>query len=139
MSLKGHCYCGAVRWEATGKPRWCGYCHCESCRRNCAAPVTAYFGMANEDFAWTGAAPARFDRADVTRHFCAACGTPMAYSAGRFPGEIHLYLAHLEDPDALTPTFHVNHAEALTWHKVKDRLPRYPGTGNAGGAEIIEY
>ena len=135
----GHCLCGAVTWVARGAPKWCCYCHCESCRRNCAAPVTAFFGIANENFHWTGDTPQTYRRADVTRHFCGTCGSPMAYEAGRFPGEIHLYLAHLDDPEALQPAFHVHHDEALSWHKVKDSLPRYPGSGTDGGAEIIEY
>jgi len=136
---KGHCLCGAVRWEARGTPKWCCYCHCDSCRRNCAAPVTAFFGVANENFAWTGAPAQTYKRADVLRHFCGACGTPMAYEAGRFPGEIHVYLAHLEDAGALQPTFHVHHAEAVSWARIKDRLPRYPGSGNDGGAVVVDH
>lgn len=30
---KGSCYCGAVRWEGTGKPLLSGYCHCTLCQR----------------------------------------------------------------------------------------------------------
>ncbi|TMV42893.1 hypothetical protein FGG78_41695, partial [Thioclava sp. BHET1] len=53
----GHCLCGAVRFDSWEAPLWQGHCHCESCRRACAAPFTSFFGVANSGWCWTGAAP----------------------------------------------------------------------------------
>ncbi|MFD0978326.1 GFA family protein [Tropicimonas aquimaris] len=79
MADRGHCLCGAIRREITGPRLWSGYCRCESCRRNCAAPVTAYFGVRNGDWRWSGQVPATYASAPgVTRHFC---GTPVAYAS----------------------------------------------------------
>ncbi len=75
--------------------------------------------------------PERFVRDDVTRFFCGTCGTPVAYKAERFAGEIHFYMAALTKGN-VAPTFHVHHAEAVDWMTITDELKRYPGSANAG-------
>jgi hypothetical protein len=129
----GHCLCGTVRWESDGTRSWSCYCHCASCRRQCAAPVTAYVGVPDGRWTWVGDPPATFaSAAGVTRHFCARCGTPMAYEAGEFPGEIHFYAATLDDPTRFEPAYHVHHAERVPWMIVDDALPRHPRGGESG-------
>ncbi|WP_102222836.1 GFA family protein [Acidimangrovimonas sediminis] len=121
----GHCLCGAVRFEFDGTPLWQAHCHCESCRRNCSAPVTSYFGVADGRWRWTGTAPAVYvSTPGVQRMFCATCGTPMAYRAEQWPGEIHFYAASLDDPLAFTPEEHVHWDEHLPWLPISDDLPR---------------
>ncbi|WP_068112854.1 GFA family protein [Tropicimonas marinistellae] len=133
---RGHCLCGNVRWETDGARLWSGYCHCESCRRNCAAPVAAFFGVEDGHWRWVGIAPARYTSTpDVTRYFCANCGTPVAYASKRFPGETHFYAAGLDTPAAFEPEFHVHYAEHVPWMIVADDLPRYPHGGNEGEPE----
>lgn len=133
MGGTGQCLCGAARFEFEGEPLWAGFCHCESCRRNCAAPVAAFFGVATGNWRWLSAPPATYRSfADVTRHFCARCGTPMAYEAERFPGEIHFYGTALKDPAAFKPRFHVHWNEHLDWLHLADDLPKYPTTSLAG-------
>jgi hypothetical protein len=127
----GRCLCGAVRYEYDGERRWSAYCHCESCRRNCSAPVTAFLGVDREAFRWTGAAPAAYQSSPgVRRLFCARCGTPMAYDSERDTRNIHLYAASLDDPADYAPTVHVFAAERLPWFDVADDLKRYPGGGS---------
>lgn len=129
-TTKGRCLCGAVTFAFTGAPGWTGYCHCESCRRNCSAPVTAFTTVAAARFRWTGDAPATYASSPGTRRrFCAACGTPMAFEADHYPGEVHLYLASLDDPAALAPSEHVHHRERLAWLDISDNLPRTDGFG----------
>ena len=36
------CFCGDVRFTVTGKPEAMAYCHCESCRKWSAGPVSAF-------------------------------------------------------------------------------------------------
>jgi hypothetical protein len=129
---RGRCLCGAVRYEYSGPENWRAYCHCESCRRNTASPVTAFLGVPCPAFRYTGAAPKIYHSSPgVRRSFCADCGTPMAYESDRFPGEIHLYAASLENPEDYAPQSHVHCAERLSWFEVKDDLPRYPAGGAA--------
>jgi hypothetical protein len=130
MATGGRCLCGAVTYRFDGAPHWSAYCHCESCRRNCSAPVAAFFGVGRGDFRWTGATPALFESSPgVRRLFCGRCGTPMAYDAERDTRSIHLYAASLDDPAAFRPTAHVFAAERLPWFDVADDLPRHEGLG----------
>jgi hypothetical protein len=126
----GRCLCGEVTYAFTGAENWTGYCHCESCRRNTSSPVTAFLGVPLAAFRFTGKAPAVYESSPgVRRLFCARCGTPMAFEADRYPGEIHLYAASLDHPETYRPQCHVHAAERLPWFDVKDELPRHPGSG----------
>ena len=125
----GRCLCGAVTYAFTGPENWSGHCHCESCRRQTASPMTSFLGVPNAAFTWTGAAPALYESSPgVRRHFCATCGTPMAYAADRFPDEIHLYAATLGKPETYQPRFHVFVSEQLPWLHLADALPKHQGT-----------
>ncbi|MFN3210172.1 MAG: GFA family protein [Roseovarius sp.] len=128
MTTRGHCHCGATRWEFEGDPAWAGYCHCGDCRRNCAAPVSAWLGVSAASFRWTGDATATRESAPgVIRHFCATCGTPMALEARHYPDAMNLYLPTLEDPATVRPQFHLNYQSRLPWLEMADDLPRYEG------------
>jgi hypothetical protein len=40
--LEGGCLCGAVRFVATGQPKWVAWCHCQSCLKHSGAPVSVF-------------------------------------------------------------------------------------------------
>jgi hypothetical protein len=129
-SRHGRCLCGRIGFEWYGEPNWVAYCHCESCRRNTASPATAFFGVPVSAFRWTGDTPEAYvSSPGVRRSFCARCGTPMAFEADAFPGEIHLYVATLDDPNSLRPAGHVHTGEQLDWFEILDDLPRFKGGG----------
>ncbi|MGB7270581.1 MAG: GNAT family N-acetyltransferase [Albidovulum sp.] len=121
----GHCFCGAVSYAFSGPPNWQAHCHCESCRRNCSAPYTSFFGINHDRWRWTGTKPAVFASAPgVKRHFCATCGTPMAYENTRWSHEIHFYAASLTDPNVFKPDQQVHVDERLHWVAIDEDLPR---------------
>lgn len=123
----GRCLCGAVRFRCEAPPLWSSICHCESCRRATSSPFTAFFGMADGQWCWTGAPPATFNSSPgVWRDFCPASGSQVAYRSTRFPGEIHFYAAALDNPSAYVPENHVFTAEMLPWVHLADGLPRRP-------------
>lgn len=129
MTKRGRCFCGKTGWEYSGAVRWACYCHCDDCRRNCSAPVVAWLGVPVENFRWLGDAPKTLESSPgVRRHFCATCGAPMAFEADHYPGGMHLYVASLENPADVAPTFHVNYESRLPWLKIDDDLPKYDGT-----------
>ncbi len=128
---KGRCLCGDVTFEYEGAENWCGHCHCESCRRQTASPFTTFIGVPLEAYRYTGKEPACYESSPgVRRWFCANCGAPVAYEAERFAGEIHFYAALLENPDAVTPQFHVHCAEKLAWLELADELPKHARTSS---------
>ena len=130
MATTRPCLCGAGGSRLEGPENWRGHCHCASCRRNTASPFTTFMGVPYVAFRFTGAEPATYvSSPGVRRRFCPACGTPVAYEAERYPLEIHLYAASLDDPTDFAPQFHVHDAERLLWITLADDLPRFPHVG----------
>ncbi len=122
----GRCLCGAVRFSFEGKPNWITWCHCDSCRRNTSSPGTIFIGVPLARFRFTGAEPQTYASTPGTiRRFCGTCGSPVSFEAERYPDEIHIYAAAMEDPDAYPPECHVHTAEQLAWFETLDDLPRY--------------
>lgn len=114
--LRGHCLCGACRFELRGAANWVGHCHCESCRRACAAPFTTWIGQANGRWRLLGDAPRVWDSSPGHRRgFCGTCGSPLFYESDDAPGERHFYAALLEHPEDVTPTEQYHSAERLGW------------------------
>ena len=123
LPFGGHCLCGAVTYTCDAQPLWQSLCHCESCRRATSSPFTAFFGMADGHWRWTGQTPVPYASSPgVQRDFCPHCGAQMAYRSHRFPGEVHFYAASLDDPAKFIPQDEVFAAEALAWAH-QPRLP----------------
>lgn len=126
---EGRCLCGRVRFHAEGPPLWVAHCHCESCRRATAAPMTTFAGYRPGNVTWSGDATAAFNSSPgVTRRFCGRCGTPLTYEAERYPDEVHLYVATMNDPGAFSPGRHVFVEERIGWMHLADGLPQYART-----------
>lgn len=124
---KGRCLCGAVQFKFDPHAvLWTGYCHCESCRRACACPVAAWFGVRASGWRWVGSFPKTYNSSDwAERYFCGTCGSQMAYRSDKLPDQIHGLAATLDNPKDYTPSAHFFHAAALPWLHIKDDLPRY--------------
>lgn len=120
----GRCLCGAVTYRCTATPLWQGHCHCQSCRRATASPVTSYFGVADGAWSFIGLSPAEYESSPgAWRQFCPRCGTQMTYRSARFPGERHFFAATLDTPEAFAPTRHYFWEERLHWLRLSDGLP----------------
>src|SRR5579871_2086401 len=82
MALEGGCYCGAVRYQAEGKPQLKAQCHCRECQYITGGSPNMFLLMPPDGFRYTKGAPKQFTRSDienpVTREFCAECGTHLA-------------------------------------------------------------
>ena len=140
VATRGHCLCGNTAWEYEGEATWACYCHCDDCRRNCAAPVVAWIGVPLRNFRWCGDTPKTFASSKgVSRHFCETCGTPMAFEAEHYSGGMHLYAATLDDPTQFEPTFHVNYESKLPWLKMEDDLKKYAGTLLHAPEDLSDY
>lgn len=126
--IRGRCLCKAARFEIDAPVRDCVTCHCESCRRQCSAPMTVYIAAPDGGWRWTGQAPAVFHSSPgVERTFCGTCGTPLSFRSSKLSGVMHFYLAALEDPERFAPTLHVAHEEKLSWLVLGDDLPTRDG------------
>ena len=140
MTRKGHCLCQKVSYEFEGDMIWQCYCHCDDCRRNCAAPVVAWFGVALKQFKWTGDAPQSYNSSEgVYRHFCGTCGSPIAFEADHYQGGMQLYAASLENPSDFAPNFHVNYDSKLAWLTLEDEHERYNTTLAQSDKDLSAY
>lgn len=121
----GHCHCGRVRFAFDRtRARDPDICHCESCRRITAAPLTAGFAVPDTAWRWTGERPRLYRSSPgVRRWFCDTCGTPMAYATDDLPDETHFYTATLLDPAMLPPERQVCADEAVPWWTEMHTLP----------------
>jgi len=133
-AITGGCACGAVRYQATGQPKWVAHCHCRDCRRTTGTAMATYAGFAADQFAYSAGGPRGFRSSPgVTRSFCAACGTPLTYEGERWPGEVHVFVGTMDDPGLVTPTAHVYVAHQLPWLKLADGLKRFRTVPSEGG------
>ena len=124
-SVTGHCLCGAITFRLDGPHNWVGHCHCDSCRRATASPITTFIGHPDGHWSFTKGTPAEFASSpQVTRAFCPSCGSPIFYRSAQIPGETHFYATLLDDPVPLSPTVHWHYDEALPWLHVTDDLPK---------------
>ena len=140
MTTRGYCLCEKTTWEYDGEPTWACYCHCDDCRRNCAAPVVAWIGVPLKKFRWTGTAPKTYESSKgVYRHSCGNCGSPIGFEADHYAGGMHLYAASLENPLNFQPTFHVNHGSMLPWLNIQDDLKKYESTLLHSSEDLSDY
>jgi hypothetical protein len=59
------------------------------------------------------------------RGFCRDCGTPLYMRVDHQPDTIDFSLATLDEPDAVTPGFHIFYASRIAWAEAADDLPRH--------------
>ena len=136
-TTRGRCQCRAIVYAFEGPPKWVMHCHCASCRRAVSSPIATYVGVRLEQFRYLAGEPAAYaSSTGVQRHFCRACGTPMAYTGAQWPGEVHLLHGTLDDPAQWPPTGHAFIGEQLAWFDVADHLPRYLSTAGKGAKPV---
>ncbi|MCA1246788.1 GFA family protein [Massilia sp. MS-15] len=133
MHLEGGCFCGAVRYVVSGETFNSTLCHCSDCRRVSGAPALAWFSARRADFRFTKGEPARFaSSAHVLRGFCPLCGTTLTFEDARWPEELDIASATLDDPEQVPPGDHTFVRSRLDWMRTDDGLPEYPSTRSAG-------
>jgi hypothetical protein len=122
----GGCLCGAVRYRVSGPPRSSSVCHCRSCRLATGAPAVAWVVFEQRQFEWLQGRPAtRHSSPQVTRGFCARCGTPLCYRNDDEPGIVELTTATLDHPELFAPTREIWLEHRLAWQPVNTELPRH--------------
>jgi hypothetical protein len=126
---KGGCFCGQYRYEVAGELRDQTLCHCRSCRRAAGAPAVAWFTVSRTALrVLSGSLQLYRSSADVTRGFCAVCGTSVSYEHDARAHEIDLTIASLDAPEACPPRDHTWCEDRLPWLKLADDLPAHDKT-----------
>lgn len=126
-TLAGGCLCGAVRYEASGEPFNSAVCHCRTCQRAHGAPMVAFFSVKAANFRLLSGELFDYASSDhAVRRFCRACGTQLLFDDSRYPDEIDIATASLDEPAAVPPGLHIWTMSRVPWVKLDDGLPVYP-------------
>ena len=129
---RGGCLCGAVRYEARGKPHHVGNCHCTMCQKVTGAPFGTFAGFAAADVRFTKGRPKNYRSSKwAYRGFCPKCGSTLTYGLANDKSKLWLSLGTMDKPGALPPKAHIFVGTMHPWVKrTKDGLPRFKGFGD---------
>jgi hypothetical protein len=114
--FEGGCLCGAVRFTATGPPKWVAWCHCQSCRKHSGDPVSVFAAYERTAYVVTKGEITKFNSSPRTqRGFCAKCGSTLTCESERLPTETHFHVGAFDRPGRLQPARHIFPEERLPW------------------------
>ena len=127
MEHRGGCFCNAVRYKVSGKPRSVTNCHCADCRRVSGAPFVTWATFDADKFQIVKGDPTRLaSSARAARAFCGACGTPLTFQAHETPHEIDVTVGSMDHPNNFPPDDHTWTSSQVSWLRLGDDLPRHP-------------
>jgi|SRR6185312_5354891 len=132
MALSGGCYCGELRYEAGGEPRFKGQCHCRECQYISGGSENLFITPA-ADFKYVKGAPKSFTRSDLpspgTREFCGACGTHLTTRVPSDTSILVLKVGTLDDPRAYGgPQAAIWLDDAQPFHLIPEGIPTFPAS-----------
>ncbi|HEY8518425.1 MAG TPA: GFA family protein [Candidatus Binatia bacterium] len=130
MELTGRCYCGAVRYKATGDPVMKGQCHCRECQYISGGHPNVVVGMLESGFSYVQGTPKQFKRSDlsdpVTREFCGECGTHLLTRSPRLAGVCLIKVGTLDDPSVFdSPQMVIFLKDKQKFHHVPEGVPTF--------------
>ncbi len=118
------CFCGEVRFEASGQPAAMGYCHCASCRHWSAGPVNAFTLWKPDALRVTHGAASigTYNRTPISfRKWCTKCGGHL-FTEHPAMGLVDIYAALLPRL-RFEPGAHVNYQETVL--NIADGKPKF--------------
>ncbi len=138
--IEGSCFCGTVRYEASGPFDSMMSCHCSMCRKHHGSAFATYVTAPIDHFHWVRGEDALLEyksSATGTRNSCGVCGSavPMtmpSYSLALLPA------GPLEGDLGIKPQAHIFVGSRAPWYTITDDLPQheeYPPEMGAAGLE----
>ena len=128
--LAGGCYCGALRYQATGDALFKGQCHCRECQYITGGQSNVVMAMPESGFKYTKGSPKQFRRKDlqdpVTREFCGECGTHILGKTSRMPGALILKVGTFDDPKVFeAPQLVIFTIDKQPFHHIPEGVPTF--------------
>ncbi|GLP95112.1 GFA family protein [Paraferrimonas sedimenticola] len=124
--LSGGCLCGRTRYQATAMPFASDYCHCRQCQVGVGSVITQWMDFKVEQVVWSGGPLKEFASSDkVRRGFCPDCGSSITYRHLDHGEYITMSVASLDNPELVSPDYHIYTESQVSWLKVADEHPRY--------------
>lgn len=118
-SYTGGCLCGALRYEAAGKPTLCGYCCCRDCRKASGSGFIPFMGFARSAVKFSGQALSHRSKAasggDAVRNSCAVCGGLVFGGELDHSDSFTIYAGSLDEPLGFQPTIAIFTRDRPAW------------------------
>lgn len=123
-TASGGCQCGAIRYRVSAVLDTSHICHCRMCQKANGNFFAALICVPRDALVWSRGTPASFASSDdVTRGFCAACGTPLFY-AHRASQHICLTTGSFDEPARFPPKVQFGVEGELACFAALAALPR---------------
>ncbi len=122
---RGHCLCGAVRFEVSGPMPEASACHCSICRR-ATGHFEAGVDLPRDRVSITGIDAITWYRTspDVRRGFCGTCGAPLFFDNQKADW-IGINLGAFDTPTGTRLARHIFVADKGDYYDIADGLPQY--------------
>lgn len=126
-TLRGRCYCNAVRYRITSEARAFYYCECAQCRQMTGSIAAANLRLAPAPIEWlAGAAQVRVFRdpggRDFSRAFCTNCGSGLPWM-NRAGDALMVPAGSLDTPPPFAVQRRIFAAERPPWARFAAELP----------------
>ena len=122
--IRGGCYCGEIRYNASRPIRCQTNCHCANCRKAVGAQSVAWVIVDRKNYVIEKGEPKRY-RTDTGawRSFCPTCGTSLTYESDQRASQVDLTAGSLDHPEAFPPESDTWAEERIDWVAlVEERL-----------------
>jgi len=122
--IRGGCYCGEIRYCASGPIHCQTNCHCANCRRAVGAQSVAWVIVDRKNFTIEKGEPRRF-RTDTGawRTFCPNCGTSLSYESDGRAAQVDLTTGSLDHPEVFPPKSDTWTEERIDWVAMVENHP----------------
>ena len=130
IPFSGGCACGSVRYLCSGAPLAMINCHCRDCQRSSGAPFASGVLVRVSDVEVVGVPKTHIVRAssgrEVTRSFCAECGSPLFARGEAATGVMSIRFPSLDDASGFKPMLDIWTASAPSWTCLSPDIPHHP-------------
>ena len=130
MEFSGSCYCGALRYQASGEPLFKALCHCKQCQMFSGGMAALLIGMPKANFSYTQGKPAiadnRYSDANAHREFCAECGTHILAVSDASPDMVSIKAGTMDDSSWVNVSLNCWVSTASPWSPADNDLPGAP-------------
>ena len=127
--INGGCLCGAVRFVARPDEIRAMSCYCKDCQRATGSACATFTSVPEAALEVQGS-PTSYTVSgesgrDVTRFFCADCGSQLWSQVAIMPGAVFLKIGVMDDPSACTPQACIWTDSKPSWAELPDGVPSF--------------
>lgn len=128
-TYRGGCLCGALRYQADGRPRNMGLCYCADCRKASGSGYIPFIGFPASAVHFTGKTAQFVSKAlrggEAVRNFCPKCGSLVFGGRAGIDIEHTIYAGTLDDPSQFVPQLAIFTRDRAPWAMLPDGLTVY--------------